>query len=138
MKTRTLINLSLILVSMVVINGCGGKKYGDVEKTTNDYSKAMEDMAASIEKATSASDVAKAINNFSDQMEKLAPAMKKINEKYPELKDTNNTPEELKECQKRAMEATQKYTAAMMKAMPYMADPEVLKAQERMGEVMTD
>ncbi|MBN2591699.1 MAG: hypothetical protein JXA96_17670 [Sedimentisphaerales bacterium] len=136
MKIRTLINLSLILVSMALINGCGSKKYADVEKATNDYTKAMENMAASIEKATNASDVAKAINNYNDKMEILTPKMKKISEKYPELKDKNNIPEELKECQKRAEEAAQKFTSSMMKAMPYMNDPEVQKAQQRMGEVM--
>ena len=49
-----------------------------------------------------------------------------------------NIPEELKESQKKAEALGQKMAGSMMKIMPYMNDPEVQKAQERMGAAMTE
>jgi len=69
-------------------------------------------------------------------MENLWPKMQKLSEKYPELKDRNNQPEELKESQKKAEEVSKKMVASMMKIMPYMMDPEVQKAQQRLHAVM--
>ena len=76
--------------------------------------------------------MAKATNLFADKMEKLTPTMQKLSDKYPELKNNQNPPEPLKEMQSRMEEASKKMMGAMMKAAPYMADPEVQKAQKRL------
>ena len=89
-----------------------------------------------LDKSGNAKDVAKAINHFADKMEAIMPRMKKLAEKYPELKDTSNVPEELRDSQKKAEAAGRKIAGSMMKIMPYMADPEVQKAQERMNAAM--
>jgi len=92
----------------------------------------IEEYAAALDKAGSAPDVAKATNQFVDKMEKLAPAMQKLTEKYPELKSGQNLPEPLKKVQTRMEEASKKMMGSMMKAAPYMNDPEVQKAQQRL------
>jgi len=76
------------------------------------------------------------MNRFADGMEDLWPKMQILSEKYPELKDKSSPPEELKETQKRAEEMGQKMAGSMMKLMPYMIDPEVQKAQKRLGAIM--
>jgi hypothetical protein len=76
------------------------------------------------------------MNRYSDELEELWPRMKKLSEKYPELKDESNPPEELKASQAQAKEVGMKMGQTFMKAMPYMSDPEVRKAQERMARIM--
>ena len=136
MRTRNLITMSLILISLLIISGCGGKKYDDVKNAIQKQTKLMEGLAVELDKATDATGVAKAINNFADGMEKLLPEMKKLRKKYPELEDEDNLPEELKEAQDNAEEMAKKYGGSMMKIMPYMNDPEDQKAQQRMNEVI--
>ena len=133
-KRNKLLSLCLIS-SLIVINGCGGK-YSDAEKATNEYADIMEDFSTAINKSNSASDAAKAINNFADRMVKLAPKMEKLQKKYPELQTMDKLPKELEDAQKRLNEVSQKFTASMIKMMPYMNDPEVQKAQERMDMLM--
>ena len=81
--------------------------------------------------------MAKAMNSFADGLEILWPKMKELSEKYPELKDKNNPPEELKESQNKAEESGKKIVGTFMKVMPYMEDPEVQKAQQRLSAIMT-
>jgi len=127
--------LALVLFVSLLVVGCGSK-YSDVKKVNEEYVSLMEVYMGDLEKADSAKDVAKAMNRFADKMESLWPKMEKLAEKYPELKDSANPPEELKETQQKAEELGQKMVGAMMKLIPYMADPEVRKAQERMGQNM--
>ncbi|MCD4655565.1 hypothetical protein K8T06_16715 [bacterium] len=133
-KTTQILFLSLLTISFLII-GCGGK-YSDAEKIYGEYVVAIEKYVTNLEKADNAKEVAKAVNKFADDMEDLMPRMKKLSEKYPELKDTSNPPEELKETQARADEMGMKMAGSMMKMMPYMKDPEVRKAQERLGSIM--
>jgi len=97
-----------------------------------------EAYVADLEKAGDAKDVAKAMNRYADALEAHWPKMKKLAEKYPELKDTENVPKELEASQKAAEAVGQKMAGTFMKIMPYMKDPEVRKAQERMGKIMTE
>jgi uncharacterized protein YjgD (DUF1641 family) len=101
-----------------------------------DYTKVMDDYIAKLDESENAKDVVKAMDSFTGQMEKLAPKIKKMSDKYPELNDQNNTPEELKDLQVKAEASGQKIAGAMMKIMPYMNDPEVQKAMERMNTAM--
>jgi len=127
--------LSLLTISFLII-GCGGK-YSDAKKMNEEFIALVEDYIADLDKADNAKGAAKAINRFADGMEDLWPRMQKLSEKYPELKDKSNPPEELKESQKRAEAMSQKMAGAMIKLMAYIKDPEVQKAQKRLGAVMT-
>jgi hypothetical protein len=136
MKTnRMLIGIACVLTVSFLIIGCGGK-YSDAEKLNMEFVELMEEYIADLDKADNAKDVAKAMNNYADGMEDLWPKMQKVAEKYPELKDKSNPPEELKESQQKANEVSQKMAGSMMKTMQYMRDPEVRKAQQRLGKIM--
>ena len=135
MKKATIIIFVCLLTLSFIIIGCGSK-YSDAEKMNEEYIALVESYIADLDKADNAKGAAKAINRFTDGLEDLWPKMQKLTEKYPELKDKSNPPEELKDTQKRAEEMGQKMVGSMMKLMPYMTDPEVQKAQKRMGEVM--
>jgi hypothetical protein len=136
MRAQVLTPIACLFLSMFLLSGCGGKKYSDVEKVTNDYINAMDEMATKLNSAANAGDVAKAISSYTDKMEKLLPKMKEMKDKYPELNSTNNYPEELKDLEEKAKTTGQKYASSMMKMMNYMNDPQVKKAQERMNQVM--
>ncbi|MBW1670886.1 MAG: hypothetical protein JRJ43_07330 [Deltaproteobacteria bacterium] len=134
-KMMVVLFLSLLTISFLII-GCGGK-YSDAKKMNEEFIALVEDYIADLDKADNAKGAAKAINRFADGMEDLWPRMQKLSEKYPELKDKSNPPEELKESQKRAEAMSQKMAGAMIKLMAYIKDPEVQKAQKRLGAVMT-
>jgi hypothetical protein len=136
MKKITLILFLSLFTMSFLINGCGGK-YSDVNKLNEEYIALMENYIADLDKADNAKDAAKAMNRFADGMENLWPRMQKLSEKYPELKDNrSNPPEELKETQERAEQVGRKMVGSMMKTMPYVMDPEVQKAQQRIAMSM--
>ncbi len=78
------------------------------------------------------------MNSFADELEVLWPKMQKQAEKYPELKGGGEMPEELKELQKESTEMGMSMAGTFMKIGPYMRDSEVMKAQERIGKIMTE
>lgn len=133
-KTIIVLFVSLLTMSFLLI-GCSDK-YSDMEKVSEEYIALMEGYIADLDKIGNAKDAVKAMNKFTDGMEDLLPRMQKLSEKYPELKDTSNPPEELKETQERAGEIGLKMAGSMMKLMPYMMDPEVQKAQNRLSTIM--
>ena len=126
--------LSFLTMSFLII-GCGDK-YSDAKKVSEEYIALMEGYIADLDKVSNTKDAVRAMNQFADGMEDLWPRMQKLSEKYPEIKDKSNPPEELKETQKRADEMGLKMAGSMMKLMPYMRDPEVRKAQNRLGAIM--
>ena len=63
--------------------------------------------------------------------------MQKLSEKYPELENKSTPPKELEASQKEAEEVGKKMVGSFMTVMPHMKNPEVRKAQERLGSVMT-
>jgi DNA polymerase I-like protein with 3'-5' exonuclease and polymerase domains len=138
MRQNVVISLACVLTAIFFLPGCGGGKYADVEQASNQWTNTIEEFTAALDKATGAPAVAKAINQFADKMEKLAPTMEKLTEKYPELKNEQNLPEPLKKVLTRMEEAGKKMMGAMMKAAPYMADPEVQKAQQRLESLKMD
>lgn len=138
MRQNVVISLACVLTAIVLLPGCGGRKYADVEQTSNQCAGLIENYAAALDKAGGAPDVAKATNQFVDKMEKLMPAMQKLKEEYPELENEQNMPEPLKKIQSRMEEASKKMMGAMMKAAPYMNDPEVQKAQQRLEALKMD
>ena len=138
MKQKVVISLACVLIAIPFLPGCGGEKYADVEQASNQWVSAMEGYTTALDKAANAQDVAKATNQFADKMEKLTPTMQKLSDKYPELKNNQNPPEPLKKVQSRMEEAGKKMMASMMKAAPYMNDPEVQKAQQRLDSLKMD
>ena len=126
-----------LFVALLTVAGCSSKgKYADAKQVQEDHIRATESYLSALDKAGSAAAVAKAMNSYADDMAKIMPKMKKIAEKYPELKPGNDVPEEFKELAQRAEQVGQKMGSMMMKVMPYMQDPEVQKAQQRMHECM--
>ena len=128
--------ISSFLTILFLTIGCGDK-YSAANKMNERFIDLMELYVEDLNKADNAKEVAKAMNRYADSLEDLWPKMQELSEKYPELRDKDNPPEELKESQKRAEEVSRKMAGAMMKTMPYMRDPEVQKAQQRFGAVMT-
>ncbi len=126
-----------LVISALMLSGCGGK-YEDARKANEQYVLLLERYVMDMERSKEAQDVALAMNRFSDGMEKLWPTMKQITAKYPELKQKNTMPEELQELEKRAEAVSAKMGNAMMKIMPHLSNPDVLKAQQRFEAVMSD
>jgi len=135
MKKNLLLPFLFVLVFSILQTHCGSK-YSDAIKLNKEYADLMERYVAEIDKADDANKVATAMNRYADALEDLWPRMKQLSEKYPELKDIENQPEELKESQSRAEEMGKKIAGTFMKIMPYMEDPEVQKAQQRIFAVM--
>lgn len=136
MKKLVVVLILSLLILPVLIIGCGDK-YSDVKKMNKAYISLVDEYIADLDKADNAKAVTKAMNRFSDGMEDLGPKMQKAYEKHPELKDQSNLPDELRETSKKVEEVAQKLFGSMMKVMPYMMDPEVLKAQQRFSASMT-
>jgi type I site-specific restriction-modification system R (restriction) subunit len=134
MKTSAVAVAALLVIAFLA-NGCAGK-YADIKKAQGDFSKQTEAYVAQLEKADTAKAVAKAVNNYADALEKVWPQMRKLSEKYPELQDKENPPKELEATLKEAEAAGQKMASSFMKLMPYMSDPDVQKAQQRLSVIM--
>ena len=135
MKRVLMSVVGLLLVAVMVV-GCGGK-YADVKKVNAEFAKATEAYVADLEKADDAKAIAKAINGYADEMEVFWPKMKALSEKYPELDGEKDLPKALEASQKESEAAGKKMAGTFMKIMPHMTDPEVRKAQERLGTIMS-
>lgn len=137
MKTKILIPTLSILMLLFLITGCGGGgKYADVIALNKQYVKLMETYIADLDKADSATKVSDAMNRYADGLEKIWPQMMEMGEKYPELQNPNNLPDELRPAQEEAESLAQKMMGTFQKIMPYMEDPEVVKAQQRLSAIM--
>lgn len=137
MKNSVRVMCLCLLAAAVLMSGCG-RKYADVKKLNSQFVDSMQEYVADLEKADDAKSVAKAMNRYADRLEKIMPKMKKQAEKHPELKSRKNIPEELKQSQEEAQAMGMKMAGTFMKIAPFMSDPEVMKAQERMGNIMRD
>lgn len=136
MKKHVLVSIMCMAALLFLLNGCGGGKYADVIKLNQEYIGLVETYIADLDKAGNAKDVAKAMNRFADGLEKVWPRMEALSEKYPELEDRDNQPEELKASQQEAEALGMKMGGTFMKVMPYMEDPDVQKAQQRLSKIM--
>ena len=132
MKRR--VGLMCLLAGAILLNGCGGK-YADVKKLNAEFVDIMQAYLGDLEQAGSAQEVARAMNRHADRLEKIWPRMQKQSEKHPELQ-RGEVPAELKESQQEATAMGMKMAGTFMKIAPHMQDPEVRKAQERIGKIM--
>lgn len=111
--------------------GCGGG-VAEARRLQQQQGRAVERYLAALDKADNAREVAAAINGFAADMERIAPRMKRLMDKHPEWKDPARRPRELKVEDERARDAAAKMAGTLFRIMPYMGDPEVRKAQERL------
>ncbi len=137
MKKKLWVTCLCLLGAVVLLNGCAGK-YADVKKLNSEFVNSMETYVADLDRADSAKEVAAAMNRYADRLEKIWPKLKAQSEKYSELKDRDQVPEELKESEKHASEVGMKMAASFRKIIPHMGDPEVVKAQQRIGNIMSE
>ena len=136
MRKKILLGMVLLAITVALV-ACGGGKYSDVIKVSNQFANATEEYINAMEKADNASSVAGATNTYAAKIEKIAPRMREIADKYPELKDRSKVPEELKESRERDDDLGEKMAGAMMKGMmTYRKNPEVQKAQQRLQKAM--
>lgn len=129
--------ISCLVLSALFFAGCAGK-YDDAKQANEQYVRLLERYVADMESSETAQDVADAMNRCSDGLEKVLPTIQQIQEKYPELKQKDTMPKELQALEKRADVVFAKMGNAMMKMMPHINDPDVLKAQQRFEAVMSD
>jgi hypothetical protein len=136
MKKNLWISVLCVTALLVAMNGCGGGKYSDVIKVNTKYVALMERYADDIDKAADAGDVIEAMNRFADGIEPLMPQMDELLVKYPELNDRDKSPKELETSLKKTVAAGEKMIITFQKVTPYLEDPEVKKAFERISSVM--
>lgn len=126
----------VVIVFMGFIWGCGQGKYDDMVEVNDKYISVTQNYIDSLNKAETGKEIAKAMDKYADEFKKLGPKMKEINEKYPELMNAKDLPEKLKESQAKAKQMGMDLAASFMKIMKYLNDPQVLEAQQRMGDAM--
>ena len=134
MKKIAVLSLCLVMLTSVLV-GCAGK-YADVKRVNAQFVRTTEEYIAKLEKADSAARVAQAMNSYADEMEKVWPRMQKAAERYPELKNRSDPPKGLEECQRESEAIGKQMAGTFMKIMPYISDPEVARAQERLAKIM--
>ncbi|MBS3732826.1 MAG: hypothetical protein KGY42_07955 [Desulfobacterales bacterium] len=125
----------LCCVLLVFTFGCGGK-YSDAVDLQEDFISLAGDYVAAMDSADSADKVAAAMNDYAAGLEDMAPRVREINEKYPELSNPEQQPEQFKQTAQEHEAVMQKVGNSFMKAMPYMGDPDVRQAQQRITLAM--
>jgi len=135
MRIKAGIILALFIGIWLPISTALAANYSDAVKVNEQFVAAMEQYVQDLTSADSGATVAAAFNNYTDVMEKLVPQLKAMKEKYPEL-GNGEVPEVMKPLAERAEQLGGKMAGAMMKIVPFMGDPSVQAAQQRMAQVM--
>lgn len=125
-----------VVMAGAMLAACGSSvDYSEVIEVNEKYIELLETYTSDLERAGGASDVADAMHELADGLEVVLPEMKKLMGKYPELKNEDKQPERVKALTQKAAEVAKQFVGSMTKVMPYMNDPEVRQAQERIGSV---
>lgn len=124
------------LVLLLVALGQAGDKYEEASEVFKEYVPALENYLQAVETAESAGAFATAINAFADEMEELAPKMRDLHSKYPELANEQTVPPKYAELEQKADALGQRFGQSFMRIAPFLEDPEVEKANERLMTVM--
>ncbi len=125
-----------VAMTGAILTACGSKvDYSEVIEVNERYIDLLETYVGNLDKAGDATDVADALHELADGLEVLVPEMKKIMGKYPELKNEDQQPERVKALTQKSAEVAKQFIGSMTKVMPYMNDPQVREAQERIGTV---
>ncbi len=126
----------MVVLAIFLLAACGGK-YSDAIEVSEKQLEAMEAYTDRLETADSKETIIAAMNDFGAKMEKIVAKAKGFREKYPELyKPGAEMPKEFAEIQKKTEAVVGRMTAASMKTMQYMMDPEVQKAMMKMNAAM--
>ncbi len=138
MKTKIVIPMMIISIIFLLLTRCGGggSPYADVIELSTQYIELTKTYIADINESDSAAKVADATNKYADGLEVIWPQIMEMEKKYPELQDTNNQPEELQASLKESDSVSQEMIGTFQKTLPYIEDPEVIKAQERLSAIM--
>ncbi|KAB2890726.1 MAG: hypothetical protein F9K32_07525 [Desulfobulbaceae bacterium] len=113
-----------------------GDKYEEASELFAEYVPALENYLDAVEKAQSAGAFAVAINAFADEMAELAPKMRELNRKYPELQNEQSVPPKYAELEQKADALGERFGQSFIRIAPFMEDPEVEKANERLMMIM--
>ena len=136
MKTCNILFFGFILL-LTLPAGCSHhNQYADVIELNRTYIDLIASYISDLDKADNAGDTAKAMNRFADKLEPLWKNMERLNDKYPELRDMETLPEPLRKSFSEAEEMGRKMSGSFIKIIPYMEDPEVRKAQQRLANIM--
>lgn len=135
-RTQWVVATLSLLAGGMWLAGCGGGGVAEARRLQQEQIRSVEKYLAALDRADNAKAVASAIDAYADDVERLAPRMKRLLEKHPEWKQADRRPKELQAEDERAKAAFSKMAGAMFKAMPYMGDPEVRTAQERLMKAM--
>jgi len=135
--TRKVLSIAVTLLPLFFAFVCqAGDKYQEAREVYEEYVPALEHYLEAVDKVQKPHELAVAINEFADSMEKLAPKMKNLAEKYPDLQTEESTPPEYADLEKKSNALGERFAQSFMRIAPFMEDPEVEKANERLMEVM--
>lgn len=118
----------------LLLAGCGGGKYSEVENVFNQMITATENFGNSFKSADASSDakaVAQALGTYAETISKLQPKLAELQKKFPELAGSD-MPKELEALQKKLETKTAEFTQVFANMAKYMMDTEVMKAMEKM------
>lgn len=136
MKSKKVVVSVLVVLVIFILAACGGK-YADAIDLSEKQLDAMEAYTDRLEKADSKEAMIAAMKDFGTKMEKLSAKTEGLREKYPELYQPGaELPDEFKEISKKTEAVVTRMSAASMKTMEYMMDPEVQKAMMQMNAAM--
>ena len=128
--------LFCVVMACSILTACGDKAdYSEVIEVNEQYILLLEAYVSQLDEAGDASAVADAMHELADGLEEVMPKMKELMGKYPELKNADQQPERVREMTKKAADVAKQFLGSMRKVMPYMQDPEVQEAQNRIGAV---
>jgi hypothetical protein len=121
--------IALVAATAVFAASCGGDKYADAKKLMADAIAANEAFVKSLNDAKDAKAVAAAITAWGKSFEAVSSQIENLDKKYPEL--GQNPPKDMLDLsdkyEKSAKEAAE---AALAKVVPFVTDPEVMKAMQ--------
>lgn len=123
--------------AVVALIACSGGKYSEVEQVLSDEIDIMTTFVDRMENAGDADAVASALRGYADGMGKLVPTLKQLTENFPEIQARRDLPPELEKKLSQVDQLAARMQGAMMKTMRYMQSPEVRKAMEDYGRVMS-
>ncbi len=132
-KNRTTL-ITIPFICALLLAACGrsnASPRGVMEKNLQ----IMEEFSRDMDKAGSASDVAAALDRYTQSLEALGPQILALQKSHPELArmdQDGSFPAEFKDLEEKFTAAGMQMMGAMMKIMPYMNDPKVQEAQNRM------
>lgn len=127
--------LQLLLFSFVCQ---AGNKYEEARDVYEDYLPVVEKYLDTVEKTENAKELARAINVFTDSMEGLVPKIRNLTAKYPELANEESIPPEYADLVKNANVLGGRFAMSFTRIAPFLADPEVEKANQRLMVVMAE